>query len=76
MTDHDDHSQGTLESDPARTGEGSNTVGSTVDSRVAACKKLVDEAVEKDLPATELANSLKRVRLKAHEAMDYIEEFN
>ena len=76
MTDRDDHSQATLESDPARTGEGSNSIKSTVDSRVAACEKLVDEAVEKDLPATELADSLKRVGLKAHEAMDYIEEFN
>jgi hypothetical protein len=36
----------------------------------------VDEAVEKDLPAAVLADSLRSLGLKAIEAIDYIEEFN
>lgn len=36
----------------------------------------MDEAVEKDLPATRLANTLKSLGLKAAEALDYLEEFN
>jgi hypothetical protein len=40
------------------------------------CEKLVDDAVERDIPATVLADSLKELGLKAIEAMDYIEEFN
>ena len=76
MTDHDDQSQQTMESDPIGTGEPSNSGGSSIDSRVSACDRLVNEAVEKDLPATELADSLKELGLKAHEAVDYLEEFN
>ena len=45
------------------------------DSQVAACEKLVDNAVEKDLPVTVLADSLKDLGLKAIEATDYIEKF-
>lgn len=67
MTDHDDNSQGTLD-DSVPTGEGSSSVETSVSSRVTACEKLVDKAVEKD--------SLKRLGLKAHKAVDYIEEFN
>lgn len=73
MTDHDERSQATLD---AGTAESSHTHESSVDSRVAACEKLVDEAIEKDLPASSLADSLKGLGLKALEAIDYIEEFN
>ena len=47
----------------------------TIDSRVAACGKLVDDAVEKGLSALVLAESLKELGLKAGEAVDYLEEF-
>ena len=77
MTDHDERSQATLESIHAGTAESSHTHDSSiVDSRVAACDRLVEEAIEKDLPATTLADSLKSLGLKASEAIDYLEEFN
>ena len=76
MTDHDDQSQQTAESNPTGSGETSNSVGTSIGSRLSACDRLVNEAIEKDLPATELADSLKELGLKAHEAIDYLEEFN
>ena len=77
MSDHDGQSQATLESRPSATGvvETSGSA-SSIDGRLSACEKLVDEAVNKDLPATALADSLKGLGLKAVEAFDYIEEFN
>ena len=61
MPEHDVHSQGTLDSNAAGTSESlhSNELSKSVDSRVAACEKLVDEAVEQDLPPVVLADSLK-----------------
>ena len=72
----DDQSQGNQESNTAGTAESSHSADASVDTRVAACEKLVDDAVERDLPATVLADSLKEVGLKAIEAVDYLEEFN
>ena len=75
MTDHDEQSQGTLGT-AETSGSGSHSDELSIDNRVSACQKLVDEAVEKDLPATALADSLKGLGLKAVEAVDYINEFN
>jgi hypothetical protein len=76
MTGHDEPSQSTLESNPSGTAETSRFIEPSIDSQVSACEKLVDEAVEKELPATVLADSLKRIGLKAVEAIDYIDEYN
>jgi len=76
MPEHDDQSQSTLNSATAATAEASHFVEVTIDSRASACNKLVENAVEKDIPATLLADSLKGIGLKAIEAVDYIDEFN
>jgi hypothetical protein len=78
MPDPDVQSQSTLESITAGTAESSHSTSSeaAVENRVAACERLVDEAVERNLPATVLADSLKELGLKAVEAADYIEELN
>jgi acetyl-CoA acetyltransferase len=76
MPVHDDHSQGTLESNTAGPAESSNSNATSINNLVSVCEKLVDDAVEKDLPAAELADSLKALGLKAIEALDYIDEFN
>ena len=77
MSDRDEHSQGTLESLPSAGAVAGTSAGaSSFDTRLSACEKLVDEAVNKDLPATDLAQSLKELGLKAVEAIDYIKEFN
>jgi hypothetical protein len=81
MPDQDVQSQGTNETNTVE----SNTTGTAitprpdeaaVDSRVATCERLLNEAVEKDLPATTFADFLKQLGLKAIEAIDYIEEYN
>lgn len=76
MSDHD--GQSTLESHPSTSGAAGSSRSNvpSIDSRLLACEKLVDEAVDKDLPATALADSLKGLGLKALEAIDYIDEFN
>ena len=71
MPDHDD-SNSTLESPT----EASGSSESSVNSRVLACGKLVDEALEKGWAASSLADALKELGLRAIEAIDYIEEFN
>ena len=76
MPDQDAQSQDTFESHTAGTAEASHSNEASIDSRVAACEKLVDEAIEKDISATALGNSLKDLGLKAFEAVDYIDEFN
>jgi len=76
MPEHDDQSQSTLDSSTAATTEASHFIEATMDSRASACDKLVENAVEKDIPATLLADSLKGIGLKAIEAVDYIDEFN
>ena len=75
MPDHDD-SISTLESQAASSGEASGSNESSVDARVSACRKLVDEAVEKDWPAATLIEALKELGIRAIEAIDYIEELN
>ena len=75
MPDHDD-SISTLESQVPSSTEASGSNVSSVDARVSACGKLVDEAMEKDWPAATLADALKELGLRAIEAVDYIEEFN
>ena len=75
MRDHDD-SIGTLESQDPSSAEASGSNVSSVDARVSACGKLVDEALEKDWPSATLADALKDLGLRAIEAIDYIEEFN
>ncbi|KAG6903831.1 hypothetical protein DXG01_014505, partial [Tephrocybe rancida] len=47
----------------------------SVESRVAACDKLVNDAVEGVLSAIALAESLKNLGLTAIEASDYIDEY-
>jgi hypothetical protein len=76
MPDQDVQSQATVESNTVGTAETSGSHEVSVDNRVIACDKLVDEAVEKDWPATVLAESLKNLGLKAVEAIDYLEEYN
>jgi hypothetical protein len=84
MPDNDARSQsttgnttsGTIETNAAGTAASSGSHDSTIDNRIAACERLVDEAVDKDLPATVLADSLKNLGLKAIEAIDYLEDFN
>ena len=80
MPDNDAHSQGTAENTTTSGTIETNAAGtshdSSIDDRVAACERLVDEAVEKDLSAAVLADSLKSLGLKAVEAIDYLEEFN
>ena len=76
MSHGDDRSQGNHESITTGTAASSRSFDTSIDSRVAACEKLVDEAVEKDLPATVLADSLKELGLKAVKAIDYLDEFN
>jgi hypothetical protein len=72
----DDHPHGNAESSTAATAGTSNSTDASIDNRVTACEKLVDDAVEKDIPATVLADSLKELGLKAIEAVDYLDEFN
>jgi hypothetical protein len=76
MSEHDVLSQSTFESTTARSGEasGSGTNDAATDSRIAICEKLVDEAVEREWPATTLADALKDLGLKAIEAVDYLDE--
>lgn len=76
MSHGDDQSQGIPESNTAETIETTGSVDQSIVSRVSACEKLVDDAVEKDLPATVLADSLKELGIKAVEAIDYLEDFN
>ena len=76
MPECDAQSQSTLKSNTTRTAETSGSTNVSLDSRVSACEKLVEEAIEKDLPATTLADSLKELGLKAVEAIDYLKEFN
>jgi hypothetical protein len=54
----------------------STTTQPSIDTRLSACERLVDEAIEKNLPATVLADSLKGLGLKAVEAIEYLEDFN
>ena len=53
-----------------------STMHASVDSWVTTCERLVDEAVERDLPATAFVDSLKNLEHRAIKAIDYIEEFN
>ena len=77
MPDDEVQSQSTFEGASGSTSgsiEASSSVVSPLEDRVTACEKLVNEAVENNWPASELADALKRFKLKAIEAVDYIEE--
>ena len=76
MPDRDIQSQSTIESNVGATTQASGSQDASIDSRITACDRLVDEAVEKGLSASALADSLKDLGLKAIEAINYIEEFN
>jgi hypothetical protein len=76
MPDHDEQLQSTSGSITADTGEGSHSADASVAGRVSACERLVEEAIERDLSALALADSLKELGVKAVEAADYIDEFN
>jgi hypothetical protein len=76
MPDHDQHSQSTFESVSAVSAEASAPINATLDNRISACEKLVDDAVENDWPPTQLADALKDLGLRAAEAIDYIDELN
>ena len=75
MPDHDLQSQTTADSTTGGSAEASGSSEALFNNRISACEKLVDEAIEKDWPATVLADALKELGLKAVEAVDYIEEF-
>ena len=68
MSDHNVASQSTLESQTSPS-------EATTASRVSACERLVDEAIERDMGATWLGDSLKAIGLRSVEARDYIEEY-
>ena len=74
MPDHDHQSRSTLESPLDECTEASGSHEASLDNRVSACERLVDEAVEKGWSAKVLANALKELGLKAIEATDYLEE--
>ena len=76
MPEQDVQSQSTVGSNVAGTAEVSGSHDASINSRIAACDKLVDEAIDKGVSATVLADSLKSLGLKAVEAIDYIDEFN
>jgi hypothetical protein len=64
MSDHEDLSTEATRSD-----------GTSLAERVSACERFVDEAIERDMGATWLADSLKGIGLKAVEAIDYVEDY-
>ena len=68
MSDRNVASQSTLESQTSPS-------EATTASRVSACERLVDEAIERDMGATWLGDSLKAIGLRSVEARDYIEEY-
>ena len=68
--------QGTIDSLTTRTANSSGSIRMTVDDRLLACGKAVDDAIGRDLPASMLADTLKSFGLKASEAVDYLDEFN
>jgi hypothetical protein len=72
MSNHDNLIK-TVATGEART---SSATEPSIVSHLSACERLVDKAIEKELPATILADSLKGLRLKAFEAIDYLKEFN
>jgi hypothetical protein len=74
MPDHEARSQAIVESTTVGSAEASGSNTASIEDRVAACERLVDEAVERNWPATALADALKELGLKAVEAIDYIEE--
>ncbi|KAF8813206.1 hypothetical protein BYT27DRAFT_7085071 [Phlegmacium glaucopus] len=47
----------------------------SVDARAIACERLVEDAIERDLSAAALADSLKGLGLKVVEAIDYLDDF-
>jgi hypothetical protein len=75
MSEHHDHSQSSLGSAVASSSVTSPTDESSNASRIAASEKFVDEAIERDMGATWLSDSLKGIGLKAVEAYDYIQEY-
>jgi hypothetical protein len=76
MAEHDAPSQGSAESITSEIAGTSHTIDATLNSRISACEKLVDDAIEKDLSALALAKFLKELGLEAGEAVDYIDGFN
>ena len=76
MPNHNAHSQSTLESTNIRTSETSIPTKTSVEMHNLACDKLIEEAVDNNLPASTLLDGLKELGLKASEAVDYITEFN
>ena len=75
MAEHDIPSQGIGEGTASGTADTLHFNELSVDSRVSACKRLVEDVVEKGLSPLALADSLKVLRLKAGEAVDYLDEF-
>jgi hypothetical protein len=67
MSDRNEASQSTLES---RIGPSASTTSmdSSIASQVSACERLVDEAIERDMGATWLGDSLKAIGVKSVEA--------
>ena len=64
LAEQDVQSQSTVESNLAGTAEASGSHDASINNRIAACDKLVDEAIEKGVSATVLADSLKSLGLK------------
>ena len=75
MPNHDAHSQSTLESTNVRTSETSIPAETSAEMHILACDKLVEEAINNNLPASTLLDGLKELGLKASEVVDYITEF-
>ncbi|KAF8797569.1 hypothetical protein BYT27DRAFT_7125244 [Phlegmacium glaucopus] len=75
MSIHNAQSQGASGSETARSDATPLTSDPSIDARTTACERLVEDAVERDLSAAVLADSLKDLGLKAIEAIDYIDEF-
>jgi hypothetical protein len=75
MSEHHASQQSTVESTAAGSSEVSPSDDVSIARRVAACEKLVDETIEKDLGVTWLKDSLKVLGIKAAEAWDYVEMF-
>ncbi|KAF8805359.1 hypothetical protein BYT27DRAFT_7258470 [Phlegmacium glaucopus] len=75
MSIHNAQSQSASGSETARSDATPLTSNPSIDARTTACERLVEDAVERDLSAAVLADSLKDLGLKAIEAIDYIDEF-
>ena len=76
MTEHEDNPSHTLKSLSNSSTEATCSDAASLAERVAACENFVDEAIERDMGAMWLADSLKGIGLKAVEAYDYVQDYS